>query len=67
MALLIEKYRNWLMEIPEQTGDLIACVGYLIFMLSLFGATTAFSGGAYLPMALSLIPAVVIFILVHIP
>ena len=67
MNHLMTKYKNWLMEIPDQTGDLMACAGYLIFMLSLFGAITAFSAGAYIPMALSLVPAVAIFILVHIP
>jgi hypothetical protein len=67
MNHFMTKYRNWLMETPEQTGDIISCAGYLILMLSFFGAATAFSGGTYLPMALSLVPAVAVFVLIHIP
>ena len=67
MNHFMTKYRNWVMGIPGQTGDIISCAGYLILMLSFFGAATAFSGGAYLPMALSLVPAVVVFVLAYIP
>jgi len=50
MKALLHKYHNWLMEIPENTGEIIASAVYLTFMISLIGGTAALTSQAYIPM-----------------
>jgi|ETNvirnome_2_300_1030623.scaffolds.fasta_scaffold91937_2 hypothetical protein len=67
MNYLINKYRDWLLDVPDQTGDMITYVGYLSYLLALTGAVLTFSSGAYIPMTLCLGVAATIMFLVYIP
>jgi len=67
MNNLIEQYRNWILDIPEQTGDLIACGVYLVYLLALSGAAITFSTGAYVPMSFCLTAVFTIMLLIYIP
>jgi hypothetical protein len=54
MDHLISKYRSWIWSIPDTTGDLIACGGYITWCGSLAGALLAFEAGALIPMIICL-------------
>ncbi len=54
------------MEIPENTGEIIASAVYLTFMISLIGGTAALTSQAYMPMYFCYGIAAIILGLVHI-
>ena len=67
MNNLIDQYRSWILDIPDNTGDIIACVVYIVFCVAMTGAAVTFSSGAHMPMALWLGLLFAIMLLVYIP
>jgi hypothetical protein len=66
MNNLLQKYHNWLLEIPESIGEIIACVVYLAFMISLVGGTVALNYQEYMSMYFCYGTAAIIFGLIQV-
>jgi hypothetical protein len=60
-------YREWITELPETTGDMIACVGYITWCAALTGAILTFEAGSFAPMSIFLGIAAIITILIYFP
>jgi hypothetical protein len=67
MSNLLDKYREWVWNIPETKGDIIASVGYTIWCASLVAAILTFEAGAFAPMSACLGIAALITLLVYFP
>jgi hypothetical protein len=66
MSNLLNKYRNWIMDVPEQSGDLIACVSYTTLLGSIFVGSLCFQGGYIIPSVICFGVAGIIVSLVYI-
>jgi len=62
---LLQKYRNWIGEIPEFTGEVIASVIYLSWHTSMAGILFSFQYGFVEPMIICIIIMLIITALVY--
>jgi hypothetical protein len=67
MSNLRNAYREWITELPETTGDMVACVGYITWCAALTGAILTLEAGAFAPMSIFLGIAAIITILIYFP